>query len=164
VEKVEKGEKTMNSHMNKNVKIGLVITVILIAIALLAAFWASCAFQFPFSFSPSEFPTRRPSSLEYSRGDFEFFYIAQTVLSTVNVALLSFLLTTYIDIYRKTRSQFTLGLIIFSSVFLLRALTANPLFMWVFGFKASGLGIFALLPDLFELIALTVLLYLSAKY
>jgi hypothetical protein len=150
----------MNSHMNKNVKIWLVIIVTLIAIALLAAFWASHAFQFPLS----DFPQRRLPPPEDIRGDFEFFYIAQTVLSTVNVALLIFLLTTYIDIYRKTRSQFTLGLIIFSSVFLLRTLTANPLFMWVFGFRAFGLGPFALLPDLFELVALSVLLYLSAKY
>jgi hypothetical protein len=150
----------MNSHMNKNVKIWLVIIVTLIAIALLAAFWASHAFPFPLS----EFPQRRLPPPEDIRGDFEFFYIAQTVLSTVNVTLLIFLLTTYIDIYRKTRSQFTLGLIIFSSVFLLRTLTANPLFMWVFGFRAFGLGPFALLPDLFELAALSVLLYLSAKY
>jgi hypothetical protein len=152
----------MNSHMNKNVKIGIVITVTLIAVALLAAFWASYAFQFPFS--PSGFAERRPPSSEDIRGDFEFFYIAQTVLSTVNVALLAFLLTTYLDIYRKTRSQFTLGLIIFSSVFLLKTLTANPLFMWAFGFRASGLGPFALLPDIFEFAALSVLLYLSVKY
>jgi hypothetical protein len=160
VEKVEKGEKTMNIHMSKNAKIWLVIFVTLIAIALIAAFWASYALPFPLS----EFPQRRFPPSEYILGDFEFFYIAQTVISTVNVALLVFLLTTYIDIYRKTRSQFTFGLIIFSLVFLLRALTANPLFMWVFGFKAFGLGPFALLPDIFELAALSVLLYLSAKY
>ena len=150
----------MNSHMSKNLKIWLVITVTLIAIALIAAFWASHAFQFP----SSEFTERRLPPSEDIFGDFEFFYIAQTVISTVNVALLAFLLTTYIDIYRKTRSQFTFGLIIFSLVFLLRALTANPLFMWVFGFRAFGLGPFALLPDLFEFVALSVLLYLSAKY
>jgi hypothetical protein len=160
VEKVEKGEKIMNSHMNKSTKIWLVIIVTLIAIALVAAFWASQAFPFP----QSDFPQRRFPQVEYILGDFEFFYIAQTVLSTVNVALLVFLLTTYIDIYRKTRSQFTLGLIIVSLVFLLRTITANPLFMWVFGFRAFGLGPFALLPDLFEVAALSVLLYLSAKY
>jgi hypothetical protein len=160
LEKVEKGEKTMNSHMNKNVKIWLVIIVTLIAIALLAALWASFTSPFP----QSVFPERRVPPSGDIRGDFEFFYIAQTVLSTVNIALLAFLLTTYIDIYRKTRSQFTFGLIIFSLVFLLRTLTANPLFMWVFGFQAFGLGPFALLPDLFELVALSVLLYLSVKY
>jgi hypothetical protein len=33
-----------------------------------------------------------------------------------------------------------------------------------FGFGLFGLGPFALLPDLFEFVALSVLLYLSVKY
>lgn len=149
----------MNTHMNNNAKIWLVTIVTLIAVALVAALWASNTFPF----SSSEFPERRPPPGDIF-GDFEFYYVAQTAISTVNVALLIFLLTTYIDIYRKTRSQFTFGLIIFSLVFLLRTLSANPLFMSVFGFRAFGLGPFALLPDVFELVALSVLLYLSAKY
>jgi hypothetical protein len=160
LEKVEKGEKQSSSHMSKNLKIGLVITVVVVAIAILAALWASATFPFPLA----NFPERRFPPSGQIIGDFEFFYVAQTVVSTVNIALLSFLLITYIDIYRRTRSQFTIGLILFSLVFLLRTLTANPLFMWVFGFRAFGLGPFALLPDLFELAALSVLLYLSAKY
>lgn len=150
----------MNTHMNNNAKIWLVTIITLIAIALVAALWASHTF----SFSSLGFSERRLPPPEDVFGDFEFYYVAQTAISTVNVALLIFLLTTYIDIYRKTRSQFTFGLIIFSLVFLLRTLTANPLFMWIFGFRAFGLGPFALLPDLFELGALSVLLYLSAKY
>ena len=160
MEKVEKGEKQSSSYMNNNLKIGLVIAVVLVAIALLAAFWASATFPFPLS---NFFERRFPPPGEII-GDFEFFYVAQTVVSTVNVTLLIFLLVTYIDIYRRTRSQFTIGLIIFSLVFLLNALTANPMVMWVFGFRAFGLGPFALLPDLFEFVALTVLLYLSIKY
>ncbi len=150
----------MNSHMNKNRKILLVIIVAVIAIAIVAAIWASYSFTFPVS----DFGERRFPPSDYIFGDLELFYVAQTVLSTVNVALLIFLLTLYVDIYKKTRSQFTLGLIIFSMAFLFRTLTANPMFMWVFGFKAFGLGPFALLPDVFELLALSVLLYLSAKY
>lgn len=145
----------MNSHMNNSTKIWLVTIVTLIAIALVAALWASYSFTFPQRSLPMP---------EDVRGDLEFFYVAQTVVSTVNVSLLVFLLTTYIDMYRKTRSQFTLGLIIFSLVFLLRTLTANPLFMRAFGFTAFGLGPFALLPELFEFAALSILLYLSAKY
>lgn len=147
----------METRMNRNIKIWLVITITLIAIALLAAFWAT-------STLPSSLFPQRPQPPREIRGDFEFFYVAQTVLSTVNVALLCYLLITYIDIYRKTKSQFTFGLIVFSLVFLLRTLTANPLFMWIFGFIAFGLGPFALLPELFEFLALTVLLYLSVKY
>jgi hypothetical protein len=156
MEKVEKGEKTMDTRMNRSIKVWAVIVVTLIAIALLAAYWAVSTLP------SSSFPERPiPGTIRF---DFEFFYVAQTVVSTVNVALLCYLLTTYIDIYRKIRSPFTFGLILFSSVFLLRTLTANPLFMGIFGFIAFGLGPFALLPELFESLALIVLLYLSVKY
>ena len=97
-------------------------------------------------------------------GDIEFFYTAKTVVSTVDVALLVLLLFTYAGIYRKTRSEFTVGLMIFSAVLLLNALTSNPLVIWAFGFRPVGLGPFALLPDLFTLVALSVLIYLSVKY
>jgi hypothetical protein len=141
--------------MDNSSKIWVVTVVTLVAIAVVAALWASYSFSFP----------QRPLPSPYDiRGDLEFFYVAQTVVSTVNVSLLIFLLTTYVDIYRKTRSQFTFGLIIFSLVFLLRTLTANPLFMRVFGFEAFGLGPFALVPELFEFGALAILLYLSARY
>ncbi|MCW4046755.1 MAG: hypothetical protein NWE99_04225 [Candidatus Bathyarchaeota archaeon] len=147
----------MNSQTNNSLKIGAVIIVTLIAIAFLAALWAS------YTLPSSQFQ-ERPRPTQFIRGDFEFFYVAQTVLSTVNVVLLVFLLTIYVDVYRKTRSQFTIGLIIFSAVFLVRAIAANPLVMRAFGFIAFGLGPFALLPDLFEFVALAVLLYLSIKY
>lgn len=147
----------MQTRMNSNLKIWTVVTVTLVAIALLAGFWAV-------STLPSSLFPQRPTPSGGVRFDFEFFYIAQTVVSSVNVALLFYLLTTYIDIYRKIKSPFTFGLIVFSAVFLLRTLTANPLFMQIFGFMAFGLGPFALLPELFEFLALVVLLYLSVKY
>jgi len=97
-------------------------------------------------------------------GDIELFYIAKTVISSVNLALLICLLIVYIDIYRKTKSKFTIGLIIFSLVFLLNAIASSPIMQGAFGFSAFGLGPFAMLPDLFTCIALSVLLYLSLKY
>jgi hypothetical protein len=70
----------------------------------------------------------------------------------------------YISIYRKTRSEFTIGLIVFSIAFLMYALTSNPFMIMAFGFRPVGLGPFALLPDVFALGALAVLVYLSLKY
>jgi hypothetical protein len=70
----------------------------------------------------------------------------------------------YIAIYRKTKSEFTVGLIIFSMILLLYTLTSNPMMHWIFGFRAFGLGPFAMLPDLFTCVALAVLLYLTVKY
>jgi len=90
--------------------------------------------------------------------------MAETVVSSVNVTLSMFLLLIYVSIYQKTQSEFTIGLIIFSAVFLLNALASNPLVIRAFGFWPLGLGPFALLPDLFTLGALAVLLYLSVNY
>jgi hypothetical protein len=148
----------MKNRMNKSMRIWLILAT-LIVVAILAALWAISTFWFPrFPWEPHERP---PENIP---GDIEFFYTAKTVVSTINVTLLIFLLLTYISIYRKTRSEFTIGLIIFSMVFLLNALASNPLVIWAFGFRPFGLGPFALLPDLFTFTALAILLYLSIKY
>jgi hypothetical protein len=97
-------------------------------------------------------------------GDIELFYTVRTVISTINVALVAILLFTYIEIYNKTKSSFTVGLMMFSIILVLYTLASNPIMQWVFGFRAFGLGPFAMLPDVFECIALSVLLYLSVKY
>jgi hypothetical protein len=98
------------------------------------------------------------------RGDIELFYTAKAVISTVNMTLVTILMLIYIAIYRKTKSEFTVGLIIFSMILLLYTLTSNPMMHWTFGFRAFGLGPFAMLPDLFTCVALAVLLYLTVKY
>jgi hypothetical protein len=146
--------------MNKNMRSWLILAT-LIVVAILAALWAMSTFWIPTPWKPWEHHPPPPHDI---LGDIEFFYTVETVFSTINVTLSIFLLFTYIDIYRKTRSEFTIGLIIFSMVFLLNALASNPLVTWIFGFRAFGLGPFALLPDLFRFAALTVLLYLSLKY
>lgn len=98
------------------------------------------------------------------QGDIELFYTGKTVVSTVNVALMIILLLTYVEIYWKTRSEFTVGLIIFSIILLFYTLASNPIMQWVFGFRAFGLGPFAMLPDIFAFLALSILLYLSVRY
>lgn len=154
----------MKHRMNKNMRIWLVIAI-LIVVAILAALWASLTFWFPVApWEPWQPWQRRLPPQQEIFGDIEFFYTAKTVVSTINVTLSVFLLLIYISIYRKTKSEFTIGLIIFSMVFLLNALASNPLVIWGFGFRPFGLGPFALLPDLFTLGALVILLYLSIKY
>ena len=148
----------MNNHMNKSVRNSLIL-VTLIVVAILATLLATSTVWFPHL--PWE-PRPRPS--ESILCDIELFYTVKTVFSTINVTLSIFLLATYASIYRKTRSEFTIGLIIFSAVFLMNALASNPLVIWAFGFRPFGLGPFAMLPDLFTFGALAVLLYLSIKY
>jgi len=148
----------MKNRMNKSVRIWLILAT-LVVVAIFSALWASSIFWFPrYPWEP------RPRPPENIPGDIEFFYTAKTIVSTINMTLLIFLLITYIDIYEKTKSEFTIGLIIFSVVLLLNALASNPLVHWTFGFRAFGLGPFAMLSDLFTCAALAVLLYLTLKY
>ncbi len=111
-------EKQMNSN---RLKIGLVLTI-LVAVAVLAAFWATAILhQSPFQIR------RAPPPGGFVPGDFEIFYVAFTIISTINIALLVIVLFTYVNIYSKTRSPFTIGLIIFALAFLMKDLAAQPL-------------------------------------
>jgi hypothetical protein len=148
--------------MDKKMRNWLLLIVIgLIVISILAAVWASLTFN---NLTSSLFPFRPLPQPEFNPADLEFYYIARTVVSTINIALLVFLIATYVTIYSKTKSEFTIGLLIFASIFLIKDLTASPFITGAFGFRLYGLGPFAMLPDLFELAALSVLLYLSVKY
>ena len=149
----------MNHYMTSNVKIGLML-LILAAMAVGAGLWATSFEQRVPPFEPRPWP---PFPTDRIEGDLELFYTIKTIVSSVNVTLLVFLLITYFNIYRKTQSEFTVGLILFSMVLLLYALVSNPIVQVAFGYRAFGLGPFAMLPDLFSLIALTVLLYLTLK-
>ncbi len=153
--------------MNRNMKIWLFIVVAaVLSIAALAAFWATYTINQPMTgvrVSPP-FPFRTIQIRPINPADIELFYVARTVFSTINIALLIALITTYASIYVKTRSQFTIGLLIFATFFLIKDITWSPFVIGVFGFGLFGLGPFAFLPDLFELAALSVLLYLTLKY
>jgi len=155
----------MEKRMFRNTRI-LLLLAILIIVALGAALWASYAFFKPFSpFNP--LPPRNPSPGNPPPagipGDFEVFYAAEAVVSSLNIALLIFLLVSNTDMFRKTRSKFTFGLLIFSAAFLVKDLTSSPLVIWLFGYRQQGLGPFAFVPDLFEFVVLCALLYLSLE-
>jgi len=150
--------------MNKRSKSRLLLAILLVAmlalIAVLAAFWVTELRTQQFQ----DLQSRRIPPPGLVPGDFEFFYAAFTVISTLNIALLVILIAIYADIYIKTRSQFTIGLVIFGVVFLVKDLTSSPLVTSLMGYRAYGLGPFEFLPGLFEFFALSVLLYLSIKY
>jgi hypothetical protein len=148
----------MNNHMNKTVRNWLIL-ITLVVVGVLATLWATSTTWFPRL--PFERHPPPPSEVRY---DIELFYTVETIVSTINATLSIFLLIIYVGIYQKTRSEFTLGLIIFSAVLLLHALVSIPLVFRAFGFYQVGLGPFAMLPDLFSLAALAVLLYLSVRY
>jgi hypothetical protein len=145
----------MVKRMSKNLKIVLML-VILMAVALGAALWAEYTFYQPVN------PLRPlPPPPNSNPGDLGIFYMAEAVVSSLNMALLVFLLIMNADMLRKTRSKFTFGLLILSAALFVNVLTSNPLVIGAFGYHQEGLGPFALLPDLFVLVVLSVLLYLS---
>ncbi|MCQ5377547.1 MAG: hypothetical protein NO516_05800 [Candidatus Methanomethylicia archaeon] len=95
--------------------------------------------------------------------DLELYYTLRAALSTVNILLSAALIGIYMGIYRRSRSSFTLALMLFAFVLMLYALSSNPLLHEAFGFGAYGLGPFAMLPDAFAMVALLILIYLSLK-
>ncbi len=145
--------------MDKRLKYGLIVGI-LAAAAIFAAFWTLVLRQ---QHIPGFQQIRTPPP-RFIPGDYEYFYVANTIISTINIVLLAILSLIYINIYVKTRSQFTGGLVIFALVFLVQNVTSSPFIISPFGFRAYGLGPFEFLPGLFELVALSVLLYLSVRY
>jgi hypothetical protein len=146
----------MEEQMSKKSNLGLPIILGLIVIAALAALWAVWTLDW------SQFPSRPLPP--FNPADLQLYYIGRTVLSTVNIALLVFLIATYAALYTKTKSKFTIGLLLFASAFLLKDILSSPFVIGVFRFGLAGMGPFALIEPLFEFIAISVLLYLSVKY
>ena len=144
--------------MSTRLKVGIILTVLAI-VAVVTALWALV-----FLHDPAFQIRHAPPPSGFVPGDFEYFYVAFTIISTVNIALLVMVLLTYVSIYNKTRSPFTIGLIIFALAFLLKDVSSHPFVVGLFSFRAYGLGPFAFLPGLFECAALSVLLYLSIRY
>jgi hypothetical protein len=149
--------------MNRNKKI-LTLVAILLVTAVVAAFLSSYelnqrpATTFPF----------RPPQQQFNPQDVELYLLSKTVVTTINIALLLVLVINYLSIFLKTKSEFTVGLLLFAMVFLLKDIASSPFISGTFGFglfSTNPLQLwFVLLPDVFELIALSVLMYLSIKY
>jgi len=140
-------------------KITLILLVVLIGLSALLAIIIN-------SYQASQGPGSQfmPHVYRASPGDFELYYTARTVLSTINIVLTVILIFNYASIYLKTRSEFTVGLVLFATFFLIKDVAWSPFVIGLAGFGTFGLGPFAFLPDLFEMSALLVLFYLSVKY
>jgi hypothetical protein len=88
----------------------------------------------------------------------------KVVATLGNIILLLCLLAIYAKNYEQIKSKFALGLIAFIILLLVQALTSNPFVHAIWGFRRiHALGLFMIVPDLFEFIALVILLYISLK-
>jgi len=160
MEKVEKGDVGMENQMNRKMGIWIIL-MSLIAVAFLSGVWAWLSFgNFgvlgPFRPNPV-FP-------QYNLRDLFILSVARTVLSTVNIAILSILTASYAMLYKNMRSRFTIGLLIFSAVFLLKDVTSSPFVVGAARYTFTGLGPFVLIEPMLEFMALAVLLYFNLEY
>jgi hypothetical protein len=150
---MENNMTNSSSSSSSKFKIGLFLPTFIL-IGLFVTFWAVSTVYSPLQNPPGQL----------TPNDFEFFYFAHAIFSTINIALLIALSIIFISVYRKTRSEFSLGLIVFGLAFLLKDIAASPFMAGIFSFYASGLGPFIVLPDIFEFAALSVLFYMNLKY
>jgi hypothetical protein len=141
--------------MNRKYTLWILITVLIVltgtAAILITTYQNS---QFPFS----------PRRYMPNPADIELYYMAHTVFSTINIVLTIILIANYVSLYLKTKSPFTVGLLLFASFFLIKDITWSPLIIGGIGFFLFGLGPFAFLPDVFEMVGLLALFYLTIKY
>jgi len=104
-----------------------------------------------------------PDDDEIERRDPTLYLIIASAVASINMLIASILIILYFQVYKKVKSEFTLGLIIMMFSLLLYAIFANPLTHSIFGFRAFGLGAFSIIPHVFATIAMSILLYLSLK-
>ncbi len=147
--------------MNKDTKILILITVVLVS-SILAVFMSAYIlnmqrFQ---SFLPL---SRQPPQFVFA--DLQLYAVIRMIFSAINIVLLTVLVLTYVSIYLKTRSEFTIGLLIFAIAFLVKDIAASPIFPSNNFFIVGELTLWlVILPGFLELVALSVLVYLSIKY
>jgi hypothetical protein len=146
--------------MNRKYTILILITVLIILTASAAIILT--AYQ-NIQRRGSEFPFT-PRQYMPNPADIELYYMAHTVFSSINIVLTIIIIVNYLSIYLKTKSPFTIGLLLFASFFLIKDITWSPFVIGGIGFFLLGLGPFAFLPDVFEMVGLLVLFYLSVKY
>ncbi len=147
--------------MSRNLRF-LVFFVLMLALAVTLVFVA--IYQFSSHEVTQPFFPFGSGGFRLNPADLELYYAARLVFSSINIVLLIVLIISYASIYIKTKSEFTIGLLLFAMFFLMKDIAWSPLVVALAGFNVFGLGPFAFLPDVFELVALSVLLYLSVKY
>lgn len=142
--------------MKKSTNVLIIIALILIA-GIVGAFLGSTLTE----------RQKRPDfdfdDLRRARESVGIFLTIKSAVTTINITITLLLIGLYINIYKKIKSDFTLGLIIVMFSMLVYAVTSNPLFHALFGYGLFGLGPFTMIPDLFATVALSTLLYLSLK-
>jgi hypothetical protein len=114
---------------------------------------------------PSDLVSIEEETLEELNAHLESYMMGKAIVGLLNTILLIYLAGVYLDLYRATRSQFTLGLLFLSGALLLYTLFTNPATL-IFTSDTGSIRVlrfFNFVPDLFTTIASTILIYLSKQ-
>ena len=136
----------------------IIIVLMIVVAAIVGAAFASLT-EVQFDRDRDDFPD--PEEIE--KRDFTIYRTTAAAVATVNLVIGAALIMLYLEVYREVKSDFTVGLIMVTLSLMLYALFSNPLVHSVFGFRAFGLGPFAMIPNFFAMVAMSTLLYLSLK-
>jgi hypothetical protein len=90
-------------------------------------------------------------------------YTLGTTIICINIFLLLGLLIIYSDSFRKTKSTFLFGLLLFIGVLFIQAILSLPILQAGLGYGSYDISLSGVLPNFFETIALAILLYLSME-
>lgn len=94
---------------------------------------------------------------------FSDMYRMITIIICMNLSLLFGLLYTYFKSFRQTYSPFLMGLVLFLGVLFVQSLLSLPIIQHLVGQTISDIGLFNVLPNLFETLALIILFYLGSE-
>jgi len=97
---------------------------------------------------------------EANRPYLETLFTLSMIIICMNITLILGLLGVYVHTFQKTHSSFLVGLIVFIGVLLIQSILSLPIFPTSL---LESLTLFGILPNMFETIALTILLYLSME-
>ena len=140
----------------------MILAMIVIAIAVVSAL-SNFAMQSPRDMQEGTQLIGGKQPLEGARPNMLIVNI-KALITFGNLILLLCLLFIYAKNYGQIKSQFAMGLIAFIVLLIMQALTSNPFVPAMWGFRRMPiLGLFAIVPDVFEFVALSVLLYISLK-
>lgn len=153
----------MKTQMKDKKRIQLLIIPVVLAVAILTT--SLYAISYYYSSIDAAGNLLSPiGPIPSNAADLGIYYVARSVLFMVNITLLAFLTIKYAVLYSKAKSQFTLVLLMFLALLLMKDILSSPIVTGLFGFQIVGLVLFALIEPLVELLALSFLLYLNLKY
>jgi hypothetical protein len=142
------------------------ITIILLLVAILMILWGPLNTLYLIFSRPGRPPLEQftPQQLMEISNMLVLYIQGRTVLAIINTCLLVYLMALYYSIYRETKSNFSLCLILFSATLFLYSITSNPILIWLNGFQGTNIfNMFNFLPDIFTTLASAILIYLSRQ-